>query len=91
MKTTNSFSVLFFLKKDKASKGLAPVYVRIAVNIKIVDISLKRCIKVASWDSKLQKIIGSDKEVKDVNNEPMRDLLKQEGDSIILDPNAFAA
>lgn len=63
---------------------------RITVNKKFVDISLKRCIKVASWDSKLQKIIGSDKEVKAVNNDPMEDLLKQEGDFRMSGPNAFA-
>jgi integrase/recombinase XerD len=68
MKTTNSFSVLFFLKKDKASKGVAPVYVRITVNKKFVDISLKRRIKIVSWDSKLQKVIGSDKESKEIQD-----------------------
>lgn len=66
MKTTNSFSVLFFLKKDKASQGTAPLYVRITVNKKFVDISLKRRIKEGSWNSKLQKVIGSDKELKEV-------------------------
>ncbi|MDB5110234.1 MAG: integrase [Mucilaginibacter sp.] len=68
MKTTNSFSVLFFLKKDKASKGVAPLYVRITVNKKFVDISLKRRIKIVSWDNKLQKVIGSDKELKEVQD-----------------------
>jgi integrase/recombinase XerD len=66
MKTTNSFSILFFLKKDKANKGIAPLYVRITINKKFVDISLKRRIKIVSWNSKLPKITGSDKELKEV-------------------------
>ncbi len=66
MKTTNSFSILFFLKKDKASKGIAPLYVRITINKKFVDISLKRRLKLISWDHKFQKVIGADKELKDV-------------------------
>ncbi len=64
MKTTNSFSILFFLKKDKASKGIAPLYVRITINKKFVDISLKRRLKLVSWDHKFQKVIGADKELK---------------------------
>jgi integrase/recombinase XerD len=67
MKTANSFSILFFLKKDKASRGLAPLYVRITVNRKFVDISLKRRIKESSWNSKLKKINGADKEAKEVH------------------------
>ena len=66
MKTTNSFSILFFLKKDKASKGIAPLYVRITINKKFVDISLKRRLKFISWDHKFQKVIGADKELKEV-------------------------
>jgi integrase/recombinase XerD len=68
MKTANSFSILFFLKKDKASRGLAPLYVRITVNRKFVDISLKRRIKESSWNSKLQKVNGADKEAKEVQD-----------------------
>ena len=66
MKTTNSFSILFFLKKDKASKGIAPLYVRITINKKFVDISLKRRLKLISWDHKFQKVIGADKELKEI-------------------------
>jgi site-specific recombinase XerD len=68
MKTANSFSVLFFLKKDKANKGIAPIYVRITVNKKFVDISLKRRVKIDSWDSKFQKVIGTDKESKEIQD-----------------------
>ncbi len=66
MKTINSFSILFFLKKDKANKGIAPLYVRITINKKFVDISLKRRLKLVSWDHKFQKVIGADKELKEV-------------------------
>ncbi|MDB5128329.1 site-specific integrase [Mucilaginibacter sp.] len=66
MKTTNSFSILFFLKKDKANKGIAPLYVRITINKKFVDISLKRRLKLISWDHKFQKVIGADKELKEI-------------------------
>jgi len=66
MKTTNSFRVLFFLKKDKAHNGLAPLYVRITVNKKFVDISLKRRIKENSWNNRLQKISGIENDAKEI-------------------------
>ncbi len=65
MKTTNSFSISFFLRKDKASKGNAPLYVRITVKGKFVDISLKRRVKMDAWDQEGQKLAGNDQEAND--------------------------
>jgi len=65
MKTNHSFSINFFLKKDKASKGNAPVYVRITVNSKFVDISLKRRVRMDAWEQESQKLNGADLESKD--------------------------
>jgi integrase/recombinase XerD len=73
MKTTNSFSINFFLKKDKASKGNAPIYVRITVNGKFVDISLKRRVSVTAWDQLGQKLNGNESEAKDTR-EKMRQM-----------------
>lgn len=71
MKTTNSFSLNFFIKKDKASKGNAPIYVRITVNGKFVDMSLKRRVKMDTWEQDEQKVTGNSPEAKDVK-EKMR-------------------
>jgi integrase/recombinase XerD len=65
MKTSNSFSINFFLKKDRSSKGNAPIYVRITVNRKFVDISLKRRVSISAWDQEYQKLNGNDSESKD--------------------------
>ena len=62
MKTTNSFSITFFLKKDKTSKGYAPLYVRITVNDQYVDLSVKRKVKVANWNQTLQRVTGGAEE-----------------------------
>ncbi len=59
MKTPNSFSINFFIKKDKASKGNAPIYARITVNRKFVDISLKRRVKMNAWEQDKQRVNGS--------------------------------
>ena len=66
MKTTNSFSLNFFIKKDKASKGNAPIYVRITVNGKFVDMSLKRRVKMDTWEQDEQKVTGNSPEARDI-------------------------
>ncbi|QEM03062.1 site-specific integrase [Mucilaginibacter rubeus] len=73
MKTTNSFSLNFFIKKDKASKGNAPIYVRITVNGKFVDISLKRRVNMDTWVQDEQKVSGNTPEARDVK-EKMRQI-----------------
>jgi integrase/recombinase XerD len=66
MKTKNSFSINFFLKKDQASKKNAPIYVRITVRSKSADISLKRRVKIDAWDQVGQRLNGTDQETKDI-------------------------
>jgi integrase/recombinase XerD len=66
MKTTNSFSINFFLKKGNVNRGSAPIYVRITVNRKFVDISLKRRVSMSAWDQEYQKLNGNDSESKDI-------------------------
>jgi site-specific recombinase XerD len=93
MKTTNSFSITFFLKKDKASKGNAPIYVRITVKSKFVDISLKRRVKIIAWDQEGQKLIGNDQEAKDVKEKirQMRNEINAAYDVLRYDKEVFSA
>jgi len=51
--------------------------VRVTVNRKFVDISLKRRIKISSWNHELQKLEGSDQETKDI-----REKIRQMGNEI---------
>lgn len=64
MKTQNTFSISFFLKKDKDKvKGdLAPLYARITVNGKSKDLSTKRRVKISAWNQKSQKLLGNEEE-----------------------------
>ena len=45
---TNVLAVRFFVKKDKESNGLAPVYVRISVDGRSVDVSVKRRVATSN-------------------------------------------
>lgn len=62
MKTQNTFSISFFLKKDKGKDGIAPLYARITVNGSFVDLATKHRIKVSNWNQKEQKISGKQDE-----------------------------
>jgi integrase/recombinase XerD len=73
VKTTNSFNINFFLKKDKGSRGNAPMYARIRVNGKFTDISIARTVNIKAWNQKDQKLMGNDQEAKDIR-EKMRQI-----------------
>ena len=50
MRSSNTFSILFFVKKHRLSDGKAPLYVRITVDGKRVDLSIKRKVNLDRWD-----------------------------------------
>jgi hypothetical protein len=57
-----TFSLLFFVKRTKRlSHGEVPVYLRITVNSKRTEFSIKRSIKESNWDPKRTKAKGSGK------------------------------
>ena len=68
MKSSHSFSILFWLKLANAKNGLAPLYARISVNGKRAEISLKRKVPIAHWDTSKGRLKGKSHETKRVNN-----------------------
>jgi hypothetical protein len=62
-----TLGVSFFVKKYKAKGGTAPLYLRISVNGKNADTSLKRRIPVNIWLAKDDKIKGATPEIKQLN------------------------
>lgn len=59
MFTKNTFSVCYFIKRDKQKDGRVPIYVRITVNGKRVDISIKRDVEIDNWNSAKGTVKGS--------------------------------
>jgi site-specific recombinase XerC len=49
MTTTNTFGIVFYLKRQKQKKGKAPIYARITVDGQRVEISIKKDIDVDNW------------------------------------------
>lgn len=64
---TNVLAVRFFVKRDKESNGLVPVFVRIGVDGRTVDVSVKRRVDVNTWDTLRGCLIGTRPDVKQFN------------------------
>ena len=67
MRTTNTFSVLFWLDQKNTKNNQGLLYVRINVNQKRVNISLKRKIDINLWQSQLKKAKGNSAQAKSIN------------------------
>ena len=49
MRTNNTFGVQFISRTNKAKNGLLPIYARISVDGRRVEVSLKRFIHPDNW------------------------------------------
>ena len=67
MRTSSTFSILFWVYGKRAVNNKANIYVRVTLNGKRVNISLKRKINVSTWDEKLQRANGTDKDSRILN------------------------
>ena len=67
MKTSTTFSILFWLKQSKAKNEEAPLYARLTVNGKRAEISLKRKIKIANWNATKNCVKGTNQAARIVN------------------------
>ena len=60
MRTTSTFSILFWIHGQRTDKNNSSnIYARITVNGKNVIMSLKQKVNVDSWDSRRQKAKGN--------------------------------
>jgi len=67
MRSNSTFSVLFWLYSSRSKNGKAPIYARISVNGKKLNISLKRRIPINEWDSNKQRVNNSSIHAKSTN------------------------
>ncbi|CAH8292816.1 phage integrase family protein [Mariniflexile fucanivorans] len=67
MKT--DFSIHFHLINSKINnKGLAPIYLRLTVNNKRVEYSISRRLEPKFWNSKTQRVMGTNRDSVEINN-----------------------
>jgi len=67
MKSTNTFGIVFYLRKYKATDGKAPIYARITVDGQRTDIALKRTIEEVNWNGAKGMAKGKSEEIRVLN------------------------
>ncbi|HEY4784663.1 MAG TPA: site-specific integrase, partial [Bacteroidales bacterium] len=67
MTTTNTFGVVFYLKRQKEKNGKAPIYARITVDGQRNEISIKRDIDVDNWNHGKGMAKGKGEEIRTLN------------------------
>lgn len=67
MRAQSTFSLSFWVNTSRVKNNQAPIYLRVTVNGKRVNISLKTKIPLSNWDSKLSKAKGKSLQSKKVN------------------------
>ena len=67
MRTNATFSILFWVYSRRAKNNEAPLFARISVNRKKINISLKRKVDVNRWDASKQRVKGTGAKAKDLN------------------------
>ncbi|HEY9535687.1 MAG TPA: site-specific integrase, partial [Mucilaginibacter sp.] len=64
-----TFGLLFYVKRSKMiGNGTAPVYLRVTVDGKRIEISSKRYVNPDKWNANGQKLNGSGEEVRSLNS-----------------------
>ncbi|MHA7864340.1 site-specific integrase [Flagellimonas marinaquae] len=67
MKTSHTFSILFWINKSRAINNKAEIFVRITVNGKRANIGVKRKIDIDLWDNQNKKVKGKTKKSQEIN------------------------
>ena len=67
MKTKSTFTVIFFTRKSRSKINELSIYIRITVNGKRSEMSLKRTVQASQWDSTKNRGRGSSESIKILN------------------------
>lgn len=63
----STFSILFWVYTKRVTNNQGDIYARVTVDGKRSNISLKRKVDVSKWDSKQQKLKGTSREAREIN------------------------
>mgnify|MGYP003630712509 FL=1 len=68
MKAKNTFAVVFFTRKPRSVPNQLSIYVRITVDGKRSEISLKRNVASKNWDNARNQVKGSSQTIRELNS-----------------------
>ena len=62
-------SILFYAKRAKANvNGLVPIYTRITINGKRIELSSNRFVEISKWSTEAAKMKGNSEEARSINS-----------------------
>ncbi len=67
MKAKSTFAIIFFTRKSRSNTKQLSIYVRITVEGKRAEISLKRCVNSTQWDSTRNRGRGNSEKIRALN------------------------
>ncbi len=67
MRTSSTFSILFWIYAKRIKNNQAPLYARITVDRKKLNISLKRRVDIQKWNPKKQRVNGNSEKARAIN------------------------
>ncbi len=67
MRTNNTFTLIFFIRKSRSNTQKLSIYSRITVDSERSKISLKRNVSVYNWDSSKERTKGSTQNIRILN------------------------
>ena len=68
MKANQTFSILFWISKNRIRNGKAPIFARTTINGKRAELVVQREVSLIEWDSKSQRVTGKSQEAREINN-----------------------
>jgi site-specific recombinase XerD len=68
MRTSKTFSILFWVYASRVKNNQTNLYVRISLDSSRVNISLKSKVPFDLWDSSTQRVDGNSKQAREANN-----------------------
>ncbi|MGW9684907.1 site-specific integrase [Flagellimonas sp. 2504JD1-5] len=67
MRTSSTFSILFWIYSKRVKNNQAPLYARITVDRQKLNISLKRRVHIGLWDPQKQRVKGIGEKSRSIN------------------------
>lgn len=67
MRTSKSFSILFWVYSSRVKNNYTNLYVRVSYDSQRVNISLKAKVPFDLWDASAQRVLGNSKEEREIN------------------------
>ena len=67
MKLNYTFNTLVWINKSKAKNGIVPIYIRITIDGKRVEISTGKTVAIEKWSTEGQNVKGNNEEARTIN------------------------